>query len=582
MLAGAPEETIEVDEAPHLKGLMNYYTEQGVLARRDRDMESLADEIEQAVATRYAALLADPPTDGSAKPPKTPGDIGWDTHRLLSNRPFDVWMHEQDIRRAIGRPGGYSSPAAAHVLRVFGQALPMVVGKRVAPPVGTTVPVEVPEAGLGWTVRSATTVVASRWTTQRRGRSTTTVRLSPEDFVVLAGGRRTPDATQPKIEGDEDLGRHAAAVDGGHAVSEDKPWTPDDIPDLSGKRALVTGVTSGIGEKTVIELARHGAQVILGARNPAKLEASIRTIEKEVPGAALHPLSIDVSDLSSVRRAASQVEGPLHLLINNAGVMATPHERTADGLELQMATNHFGPFALTGLLFPRLVASGDGRVVAVGSQASRVARRPPLEDPKEQVGRYGRWGAYSKSKLADLMFVFELDRRAREPGVPVKGLAAHPGYSATGLMGTGRNTGNTRKRLRMTSTILQAVLRGRRPAARARRAAHADGGDGRPAGVDVRRPERAAADEGAPADRQPAAARARPGGPGAACGRSARRPPACGSSTTEPGERPAAPDHDRPTTPPCWRSTSATSSCWRRSTRPGWPSCVRCRRHALL
>ena len=241
-------------------------------------------------------------------------------------------------------------------------------------------------------------------------------------------------------------------------MTETKPWTPEDIPDLSGMRALVTGVTSGIGEQTVIELARHGAQVILGARNPAKLEASIQTVEKAVPGAALQPLSIDVSDLSSVRRAASQVEGALDLLINNAGVMATPHQRTADGLELQMATNHFGPFALTGLLFPRLVASGNGRVVAVSSQASRLTRRPPLEDPKEQAGRYSRWGAYSKSKLADLMFVFELDRRAREAGIPVKGLAAHPGYSATGLMGTGYNTGNKRQRLRMTASILQAAF----------------------------------------------------------------------------------------------------------------------------
>jgi NAD(P)-dependent dehydrogenase (short-subunit alcohol dehydrogenase family) len=237
-----------------------------------------------------------------------------------------------------------------------------------------------------------------------------------------------------------------------------RPWTPADIPDLTGKRALVTGVTSGIGEKTVIELARHGAEVILGARNPAKLEASIQTIEDAVPDAILHPLSIDVSDLASVRRAASQVEGPLHLLVNNAGVMATPHQVTADGLQLQMATNHFGPFALTGLLLPQLIASGDGRVVAVGSQASRIARTPPLEDPKKDSGHYGRWAGYAKSKLADLMFVFELDRRAREQGVPVRGLAAHPGYSATGLMGTGRNTGNTRERLRMSATIMQAVF----------------------------------------------------------------------------------------------------------------------------
>jgi NAD(P)-dependent dehydrogenase (short-subunit alcohol dehydrogenase family) len=241
-------------------------------------------------------------------------------------------------------------------------------------------------------------------------------------------------------------------------VSPAGPWTAADIPDLSGKRALVTGVTSGIGEKTVIELARHGAEVILGARSPSKLEASIRTIEKAVPGARLHPLAIDVSDLSSVRRAAGQVEGPLDLLVNNAGVMATPYERTADGLELQMATNHFGPFALTGLLLPQLIASGDGRVVAVGSQASRVARKAPLEDPRDDSVRYSRWRAYAESKLADLMFVFELDRRAREQGVPVKGLAAHPGYAATALMGTGISTGSTAEKPSRTSTIMQAVF----------------------------------------------------------------------------------------------------------------------------
>lgn len=235
-------------------------------------------------------------------------------------------------------------------------------------------------------------------------------------------------------------------------------WTPAEIPDLTGRRALVTGVTSGIGEQTVLELVRHGSEVILGARNPAKLEATIRRVTAEVPGAVLHPLSIDVSDLASVRRAAAQVEGPLHLLVNNAGVMATPHQRTAEGLELQMATNHFGPFALTGLLLDRLVESGDGRVVAVSSQASRLARRPPLEDPHEQSRRYGRWRAYFGSKLADLMFVFELDRRAREHGLSLKALAAHPGYTATGLLGTGRNTGNTRERMRMTATILQAAF----------------------------------------------------------------------------------------------------------------------------
>jgi NAD(P)-dependent dehydrogenase (short-subunit alcohol dehydrogenase family) len=176
-----------------------------------------------------------------------------------------------------------------------------------------------------------------------------------------------------------------------------------------------------------------------------------------VPDAVLRPLAIDVSDLASVRRAASQVDEPLHLLVNNAGVMATPYSRTADGLELQMATNHFGPFALTGLLLPQLIASGDGRVVAVGSQASRVARKAPLEDPRDESVRYSRWRAYAESKLADLMFVFELDRRARAQGIPVKGLAAHPGYAATGLMGTGISTGSEKGASR-TSTIMQAVF----------------------------------------------------------------------------------------------------------------------------
>lgn len=203
VLAGTPEETLEVVPAPHLTGLMSYYTEQGVLARRDRDMAALADEIEQAVATRYADLQSDPPTDGAAAPPRTPGGVGWNMLTLLGNRPVDVWMHEQDIRRATGRPGGYDSDAAAHVLRTFGRALPMVVGKRVAPPVGTVVRVEVPEAGLGWTVAVGEDGRAAR--VEDDTTPTTRVSLSPEDFVVLAGGRRDPATTSPQVEGDEQL-----------------------------------------------------------------------------------------------------------------------------------------------------------------------------------------------------------------------------------------------------------------------------------------------------------------------------------------------------------------------------------------
>jgi uncharacterized protein (TIGR03083 family) len=210
VLAGAPEETMDVPEAPHLKGLMNYYTEQGVLARRDRDMESLADEIEQAVAIRYAVLKSEPHIDGSAAPPKTPGGAPWNNQTLLSNRPLDVWMHEQDIRRAIGRPGGYTSPAAAHVIQVLGRALPMVVGKRVAPPSGTTVRLAVPDMGLRSTVRVGDDGRAAP--VEDETTPTTTVSLSPQDFVVLAGGRRAPESTQPVIEGDKDLGQRVLAA----------------------------------------------------------------------------------------------------------------------------------------------------------------------------------------------------------------------------------------------------------------------------------------------------------------------------------------------------------------------------------
>lgn len=224
-------------------------------------------------------------------------------------------------------------------------------------------------------------------------------------------------------------------------------WGPEDIPDLSGRQALVTGVTSGLGEAVVETLARHGARVVMAARNEAKLARSIEQVERDVPGAQVRPLIIDLTDLSSVRRAAAEASrhGPLHLLVNNAGVMATPYERTVDGFEQQFATNVLGHFALTGLLLPRLVEGGteglgDARVVSVASQMHRLAREAPLQDPRVQGGRYRRWPAYAQTKLSNLMFTFELDRRAREAGLPVTAMAAHPGLSATGLMASGQRT----------------------------------------------------------------------------------------------------------------------------------------------
>lgn len=217
-------------------------------------------------------------------------------------------------------------------------------------------------------------------------------------------------------------------------------WTTADIGDQTGRTALVTGPTlGGLGFHTALELARRGARVALAGRNPDKLSAAADAVRSEVPGARLDHVLVDLADLSSVREAAAAARdlGPIHLLINNAGVMAPAFRRSADRLESQMATNHFGPFLLTGLLLPQLVACGDARVVTVSSQMHRVARQAPTGDPRGRRS-YRRWPAYGESKLANLLFTFELDRRARAQGLPVRALAAHPGFSGTHLAANGR------------------------------------------------------------------------------------------------------------------------------------------------
>src|SRR3954469_9621513 len=221
---------------------------------------------------------------------------------------------------------------------------------------------------------------------------------------------------------------------------QQEQWAPDQIADLTGQRALVTGVTSGLGKVVVSTLAGRGAEVLMAARNEQKLAATVEDVQQRRPSATVRPLVLDPADQSSVRRAAEEAAsyGPPHLLVNNPGVLAAPYQRTGDGYELQRATNPFGHFALTGLLLPQLVASGDARVVSVSSQGHRMARSAPLDDPRRQHAHYRRWPVYGQTKLANLLFVFELDRRAREAGLPLKALAAHPGLSATGLVRTGQ------------------------------------------------------------------------------------------------------------------------------------------------
>ena len=205
--------------------------------------------------------------------------------------------------------------------------------------------------------------------------------------------------------------------------------------------AIVTGPTlGGIGFYVALELARGGLPVVLAGRSLDRLAAASDAILRELPDAEVDRLVVDLSLLDSVRSAAGRAAdlGSVSLLVNNAGVMAPPYSRTREGLDMQMATNHWGPFLLTGLLLPQLVASGDGRVVTVSSLGHRLARHAPLHDPRSKPHLYSRWAVYGQTKVANLLFTFELDRRLAAADLPVKALAAHPGLAGTRLFSNGQ------------------------------------------------------------------------------------------------------------------------------------------------
>jgi NAD(P)-dependent dehydrogenase (short-subunit alcohol dehydrogenase family) len=212
-------------------------------------------------------------------------------------------------------------------------------------------------------------------------------------------------------------------------------WTANDIPDLSGKVAVVTGANSGLGYETVLGLARHGADVVLACRDEGRGTQALEKVRAEVPAASLELSLLDLADLASVRKFADgfMAERPgLDMLIDNAGVMALAERRvTADGFEMQFGTNHLGHFALTGLLLPRLLARPGARVVSVSSYGHRVGRIK--FDDLQAERKYRKWLAYGQSKLANLLFAFELDRRAKAAGVPLLAAVAHPGYADTNL-----------------------------------------------------------------------------------------------------------------------------------------------------
>ncbi|MFC1407811.1 oxidoreductase [Streptacidiphilus sp. N1-12] len=209
-------------------------------------------------------------------------------------------------------------------------------------------------------------------------------------------------------------------------------WTAADVPDQTGRTVLVTGANTGLGLETATVLARRGATVVLACRNPVKAKAAAVRI-----GGSTELLALDLASLASVREAAAEAHerfDHLDLLINNAGVMVPPHRRTVDGFELQFGTNHLGHFALTGLLLDLLAGTEGSRVVVLSSLAHKLARGGLDFDDLQSERRYSRVGAYNQSKLANLMFMYALQRRlAASDTARTIALAAHPGLTSTEL-----------------------------------------------------------------------------------------------------------------------------------------------------
>jgi NAD(P)-dependent dehydrogenase (short-subunit alcohol dehydrogenase family) len=213
-------------------------------------------------------------------------------------------------------------------------------------------------------------------------------------------------------------------------------WTADNIPDQTGRTALITGANSGLGLRTAQVLAGKGAHVLLACRSPERGEAALRSVTAAATGPAPGLVRLDVSDLESVRQAAASVReltgDALDVLVNNAGVMAPPKGITTDGFETQFGTNHLGHAALTWLLLPALRGGTGARVVTVSSLAATNGKLD-FEDPNFEHRRYHPGSAYSQSKLANQVFALELDRRLRAAGEDVISVAAHPGFTSTGL-----------------------------------------------------------------------------------------------------------------------------------------------------
>lgn len=245
-----------------------------------------------------------------------------------------------------------------------------------------------------------------------------------------------------------------------------------DMPSLSDKTIIVTGANSGIGFESARVFARAGARVVLACRDMAKAHHAADRIRTETPQSRLEPMQLDLTSLDSVRAFATEATNKLSsidVLCNNAGVMAVPFSKTKDGFELQLGTNHLGHFALTGLLFDKIAASAPSRIVTVSSLA-HTRGRVRFNDLHSSNG-YARWAAYSQSKVANLLFAYELDRRLRAKKLDVKSVACHPGISSSNLYKPGPFW------TRLSLLIAQSSRQGALPEIYAAVDPHIQGGD---------------------------------------------------------------------------------------------------------
>ncbi len=249
--------------------------------------------------------------------------------------------------------------------------------------------------------------------------------------------------------------------------------TPADVPALTGRRAVVTGANAGLGREITRLLAAAGAEVVMACRNPAKSEQAAARVRAAVPAATLDVRVLDLADLDSVAAFADGFTGRLDLLVNNAGLMALDESRTAQGFEMQFGVNHLGHFALTARLMPHLLATPGSRVATMSSMGHRAARGAP--DPRLERP-YDRWQAYFRSKLANLHFTAELQRRLAAAGASTVAVAAHPGGSRTDLGTEGTSLSN-RLLTPLVPLITQSAEAGALPMLRALTDPGARGGE---------------------------------------------------------------------------------------------------------